>query len=336
MTVRDPATGAAGWAYAFAFDRPPLWNARAEVNYRPATAATDETIDTPAYSVSFSRGRRGSDIGIMNGLTLKRVPAASPPSMRDWIRAAPPMRGWIRAAPQSRPAAAPNLLDRMKRRYTGALRFLPGRDWRMDESRIVSRPHGVLAGPLRVIRRARETFPFDFWLEGVQDTTIHFYADRIVLHDVDRVPGRVRRNVRARRERLAWDFAILKGAMVYSAHAPAGVFVDGKPSFAEYRLGTESSAWWALAAPGGGAILAIYDGDGPAAPRVFYRDDAAPDRPEATAGSSPAIGWRIEDGQGGARIHLIVVDRFPPGGEQAPMRAIAKPLEVTVSPGLPR
>ena len=322
IAVRDPETGAAGWAYLFTFDRPPLGDIRAEVRYSAATATTDETIETPSYRVSFSRGRRGRDEGVMNGL---------------WIRTPTAAAAWWRSGRgRSRGPFGPNLLDRVKRRYTGGLRFLPGRDWRLDESRIRSEPRGVLAGPLRVIRRAREHFPLGLWIDARQETLVAFLPDRIVLHDTDRVPGRVRRNVRARRERLAWDFAIPKGAMAYGAHAPAGVFVDGRPSFSEYRLGTESSAWWALAAPGGGAILAIYEGDSPVKPRLFYRDDAVPDQPEATAGSSPAIGWRIDDATGRARIHLLVLDRFPPGGERGPMRAIEKPLDATVSPGLLR
>ena len=254
-----------------------------------------------------------------------------------WLRnSTPTATRWRSGAGRGSGFYGPNLLDRMKRRYDGGLRFLPGRDWRVDESRIRSEPRGVLAGPLRVIRRAREHFPFDLWIDAHQETLIEFLPDRIVIHEADGVPSRVRRNVRARRARLAWDFAIPKGAMAYGAPAPAGVFVDGKPSFAAYRLGSESSAWWALGAPTGGAVLAFYEGDGPAAPRLFYRDDAAPDSPEGTAGSSPAIGWRIEEGSARARIHLLVLDRFPPGGEEAPMRAIERPLETTISPGVGR
>ncbi len=322
IAVRDPATGGRGWAYVFAFDRPPLAENPPQVRYTAATAASDETIETTRYRVSFSRGHRGLDVGVMNGLWLR----ISSPAAARWRPPGGPGGGFY----------GPNLLDRLKRRYEGELRFLPWRDWRLDESRIRSEPRGVLAGPLRVIRRARETFPFDLWIDAQQETLIEFLPDRMVIHDADRVPSRVRRNVRARRERIAWDFAIPKGAMAYGAPAPAGVFVDGKPSFAGYRLGSESSAWWALAAPQGGAILALIEGDGPAKPKLFYRDAATPDAPEGTRGSSPAIGWRIEPARGNARIRLLVLDRFPPGGEEAPMRAIEKPLETTSSPGLSR
>jgi len=322
IEVRDPRSSARGWVYVFSFERPPLADGPPQVRYTPASDTTDETIETPWYRVSFSRGWHGIDVGVMNGLWLR---ISSPTAAR-----------WRSGVGRGSGFYGPNLLDRMKRRYDGELRFLPGRDWRLDESRIRQEPRGVIAGPIRVIRRVHETFPFELWLDGVQDTTAEFYADRIVLHDVDRVPGRVRRLVSGQRDRIAWDFAIPKGALAYAAAAPAGVFVDAKPSFAEYRLSSAPSGWWALAAPEGGALLALYESGVSGPPKIFYRDDATPDPPETTLGASPTIGWRIEGGEGGARIHLLVLDRFPPGGEEGPMRALRQPLQVRKGPGLGR
>jgi hypothetical protein len=200
-----------------------------------------------------------------------------------------------------------------------------------------------------MIRQVRRRMHFPAWLDAETEATLIFLPDRIILETPDPIPSRVRRMIHGLDVRISWDFAAPAGSVVHTAPAPGGVSVDGRTEGIETALDGIASVWWALGTPRDGTLLAVFErgerGRGiPARPRhpvLFYRDDAAPDRPEVLRGSSPGIGWRL-DGAGArpsrhrpARVHLFVLERFRPGDEGAALDAVNRPLTVTGGPGIP-
>jgi hypothetical protein len=323
VSVQDPRDGARGWAYLFRFEKPPPSPTIRPIRASGDAAGPGETVTTPSYRVTFPRlGWRRHVPGVMTELAIDG-------------------RGAGRHGA--------NLLDRQKTRYRGRYRFPPGWSFRRDESDISGEPIGRIDGVVRMIRQVRRRMHFPAWLDAETEATLIFLPDRIILETPDPIPSRVRRMIHGLDVRISWDFAAPAGSVVHTAPAPGGVSVDGRTEGIETALDGIASVWWALGTPRDGTLLAVFErgerGRGiPARPRhpvLFYRDDAAPDRPEVLRGSSPGIGWRL-DGAGArpsrhrpARVHLFVLERFRPGDEGAALDAVNRPLTVTGGPGIP-
>jgi hypothetical protein len=323
ITVRDPRDGGRGWAYLFRFEKPPAALKIDSVAASGAAAGTGETVITPFYRVYFPRlGWRSYVPGVMTELAID-------------------------GCGEGRHGA--NLLDRQKTRYRGRYHFPPGFPFRRHESDVSAEPIGRIEGPLRMIRRVRHRMHFPAWPDPETESTMTFLRDRIILETPDPIPSSVWRMIRGLDVRISWDFTAPAGSVVHVAPVPKGVPVDRRLEGIEAAIDGIASPWWALGTPRDGTLLAVFErGEAargvparPHLPVLFYRDDAAPDRPEALRGSSPGIGWRLSGAgarsprHGPARVHLFVLERFVPGDEDAALEAVNHPLFVRGGPGIP-
>ena len=227
----------------------------------------------------------------------------------------------------------PNLLDRLKvRAHARFLGFIPlGR----DEDDIEYEFAAWRAGPVRVLRREYQWVRLASWLR-----TPIFETETLMTRDAMTLPVRLRLNFPPTyffggiEVQAVLDFRALRGWQVAAAGVAPVVVGDADAG----RIDGARSDWVALRGPDATLVLELERGESLATlvPSVVYRDAGEAQPPEAVAGESPALGYRLTEWSQidrGAHWFAAVAYALPPDADlAAAARRRVEPIDVLARP----
>ena len=303
IELADPLGEPSRYAYLARYPGPAP---RSPVDYAVLDPTTD-SIETPAYTLTFSRA-----IPISWAFLTYKDAAGTP---------------------------GPNLIDRFKVRASAYLIFGLV-EWTVNEEDFASLPVGYVDGPVRVIRRVSSRVEFGMGLEGP-----HYLLDTVYQRNAIFIPSYV--NVAIDVGYFLQDLAIdtyldlrhFDGWTIRTDHHPEPVAVDGRMSPEEIEMDGQPTDWIALDR-GSQAVLSRFHLDEKLATverTLLYRDDATlEDPPEADPGQKPSLGYRFRDFSGiGAGDYLMMAEIWvfndhERGREDAFYEALRRPVTPVV------
>ncbi len=306
LVVRDPVSGELAYAYLAAFEQHAETSPRAYVHLD----VTADSVGTDNYFVATS--------------------TSVPISWSDFrIR-------------DSRGQSAQSLLDRYKVRVR-ALFLLGLVEWNVNEEQLRSVPVGYRAGPIRVIRRVKNSVDAGLGLESAEYLVDNVYYDSAILVPayvaVPYEPGFFMKDIEIR---TSVDFTdAMMGWTFTSSRNPTPVKIDGVMSPEERALDRGDTDWIVLARGEQALISRVIRTDSRLA-RVqrllYYVDDAArADKPEAAPGQTPEVGFVFSNfagvtaGSYRTLGEIYVVNGYQRGLETRFLELRSKPLVVTAS-----
>ena len=306
LEVRDPTSGELAYAYLASFDQPPPASSRAYVHLDVAA----DSVNTDNYGLIASTS----------------VPISwSNFTIRD-------LRG----------GSSANLLDRYKVRVR-ALFLLGLVEWRVNEEQLRSVPVGYRDGPIRVIRRVKNSVDAGLGLESAEYLVDNVYYDDAILVPayvtVPYEPGFFMKDIEIR---TSVDFReAMEGWSFTSSRNPSPARIDGVMSPEEQALDRGDTDWIVLA-KGEQALISRVIRTDPRLARVqrllYYVDDAArEDEPESKPGQTPGVGFVFSNfagvTAGSYRTvgEIYVVNGYERGMETRFLDLRSKPLVVTAT-----
>lgn len=306
LEVRDPVSGEVAYAYLAGFDAPQPPSARSYLRLD----ATADSVSTDNYFVAASTS----------------VPISwSSFNLRD-----------------GRGQSTANLLDRYKVRVR-ALFLLGLVEWKVNEEQLRSIPVGYREGPVRVIRRVKNSVDAGLGLESAEYLLDTVYYDNAILVPayvaVPYEPGFFMKDIEIR---TSVDFGkALEGWTFTSSRNPSPVKIDGVMSPEEKALDLGDTDWIVLA-KGEQALISRVIRVDPRLARVqrllYYVDDATrEDRPESERGQTPEVGFVFSNfagvtaGSYSTLGEIYVVNGYQRGLESRFLELRSKPLAVTAT-----
>lgn len=306
LAVRDPVSGELAYAYLAAFEQPAQPSPRSYVHLD----VTADSVRTDNYYVIASTS----------------VPISwSNFTIHD-----------------ARGQASENLLDRYKVRVRAL--FLMGLvEWSVNEEQLRSVPVGYSAGPIRVIRRVKNSVDAGLGLESAEYLVDNVYYDSAILVPayvtVPYEPGFFMKDIEIR---TSVDFTdAMMGWTFTSSRNPTPVKIDGVTSPDEQALDRGDTDWIVLT-KGEQALISRVIRTDPRLARVqrllYYVDDAIrADEPESEPGQTPDVGFvfsnfaGVKAGSYRTLGEVYVVNGYQRGLETRFLELRSKPLVVTAS-----
>lgn len=262
ITLIDPLTGERAWVYLFSFRSSPSLSEEDYVGIRCFPDRKEEEIFSGNYRMSFSQ---------------------EVPITWDLIRV----------------GDGPNIIDRLKiRLHSYRLFHLFDMDW--DENDFHARCWQYKDGPIRLIRKIRNSIRLVGKLESPELSSVNFYYPNAVLTPKWlRMPYSPRRFVEGVSYEQGLDFRDLSGWEVKFNSDGRWFPVDGRMDDRERSLTVGPAEWFILRKPGKAVIVRLMvltetDID---FPRTFrYVDDRTVDfPPEFHPGQGPYIGYQVHN-----------------------------------------
>jgi len=309
IEVRDPSTGAKGWAYLLWFEHPPAPSPTDYVRFDPR----QDRVFAQAYTLGYSPAKD------LVYTTYMAIPHSG--SGADLTDA--------------------SLLDRVNIRFTASI-FLKSITFSRNEDDFVSEVIAYKDGPVRVMRRVANSMRLAL---GVQSPKIIaysvYYRDSIETPNTMHLPvglGSVAKSIYFEGGSDYTHNAF--GMQFYCSEDTRGFLADGRMSPQERSLEQAEHEWTVMSGPQGTIMSRVEMGQGlkgVLGKRLIYIDDLErSNAPEDEPGTTPKIGFALTNilalkkGTYYYNVHFYFLPSYVPGREKPYLDIIDHPVEVRV------
>ncbi len=240
-----------------------------------------------------------------------------------------------------------NIIDRVKLRVKVKIFGIP---FTLDESNLISKVSLYKDGPIRTIRRTRNTIKFmGIFRTPSAGVEMVSYNKICILPMRVQIPFSIKsfKSVFSSKIRAGADFCNDHGWKFKTNTHRNWINIDGKMDDEENAMNGEPLSWFALAGDGKAFIVRLIidrkpDGskqDSPFNPTLYYMDnDKAADPPEFVPGQSPNVNYWMngfEDlTKGTLYFYAIfyIMDNYADGMENKYLQILDNPVKISVNP----
>lgn len=307
IEVRDPVSGAKGWAYLMWFERPPAASPKDYVRFDPR----QDRVFAEAYTLGYSPAK---DLVYTTYMAIPHSGAGRTDA---------------------------SLLDRVNIRFTASI-FLKSITFSRNEDDFVSEVIAYKDGPVRVMRRVANSMRLAL---GVQSPKIIaysvYYRDSIETPNTMHLPvglGSVAKSIYFEGGSDYTHNAF--GMQFYCSEDTRGVLADGRMSPQERSLLQAEHEWTVMSGPQGTIMSRVEMGEGlkgVLGKRLIYIDDLErSNAPEDEPGTTPKIGFALTNilalkkGTYYYNVHFYFLPSYVPGREKPYLDIIDHPVEIWI------